>query len=355
MKHSQLNWSTPRPLAASFTRSLMLLSAIWLVAAIEANAQPFDAWASYSVESPGYSEIPDHADLNPTEAITLEAWVAFDAGSVGCQTIIGKGYEAGYWLGYCNGALRSWIGGINHDTEIQRPTGRWVHVAVTSDGAVRRHYFDGALVSQTNESGALLANANALRIGGDVDWPKAFTGVIDEVRLWDRVRSPEEIRSTMRMALEAPVDGLVAVWNFGPNDALGNHSGDIHGDVIGLTVPPGGCWNSSSQACLGDRFVVTAEWATSTDSGKAQLAPAFSEDTGIFSFFSSENWELMVKVLDGCGVNNNYWVFLAASTDVEYTVTVRDSLTGEVATYTNPLGNAAPATTDVTALPVCTP
>ncbi|HVS13483.1 MAG TPA: hypothetical protein VMV46_06150 [Thermoanaerobaculia bacterium] len=48
-----------------------------------------------------------------------------------------------------------------------------------------------------------------------------------------------------------------------------------------------------------------------------------------------------------------YWVFIAASTDQEYTVTVRDNLTGTEATYSNPLGTASPAVTDVTALPVC--
>jgi hypothetical protein len=48
--------------------------------------------------------------------------------------------------------------------------------------------------------------------------------------------------------------------------------------------------------------------------------------------------ELVAKVLNGCGVNNHYWVFLAGLTNVSVTVNVEDTLTGDTQTYTNPLG-----------------
>jgi hypothetical protein len=49
----------------------------------------------------------------------------------------------------------------------------------------------------------------------------------------------------------------------------------------------------------------------------------------------------MLKVLDGTGVNGHYWVFYGALSNVQYTITVRDTLTGAVQTYVNASGNQA--------------
>lgn len=78
-----------------------------------------------------------------------------------------------------------------------------------------------------------------------------------------------------------------------------------------------------------------------------------SLDAGLFYFFSAENWELMIKVLDACGINNHFWVFAAATTNVEYTIKVTDKVTGVEKTYRNPLGMAASAITDIEAFATC--
>ncbi|HNZ96420.1 MAG TPA: hypothetical protein PKM64_04410, partial [Thermoanaerobaculia bacterium] len=70
-------------------------------------------------------------------------------------------------------------------------------------------------------------------------------------------------------------------------------------------------------------------------------------------FFDAANLEMLVKVLDGCGINGHYWVFAAAATDVEYELTVRDAVTGQSRTWHSPLGVASPAITDTGALAVC--
>lgn len=76
-------------------------------------------------------------------------------------------------------------------------------------------------------------------------------------------------------------------------------------------------------------------------------------DSGLFWFFSASNWELLVKVLDGCSLNGHFWVFSAATTNVEYTLRVTDTRTGEVKVYLNPLGVAADAITDTGAFATC--
>ena len=62
---------------------------------------------------------------------------------------------------------------------------------------------------------------------------------------------------------------------------------------------------------------------------------------------------MLVKVLNGCALNNRYWVFAAATTDVGYTLRVTDTETGRIKTYTNQVGQAAPAITDTDAFATC--
>ena len=89
------------------------------------------------------------------------------------------------------------------------------------------------------------------------------------------------------------------------------------------------------------------------NTGVGRVAPLGSADSGIFYFFQKDNWELLLKVLDGCGVNERVWVFAAATTDVEYTLEVIDTETGQQVTYSNPLANLAAAVTDTDAFSSC--
>jgi hypothetical protein len=55
----------------------------------------------------------------------------------------------------------------------------------------------------------------------------------------------------------------------------------------------------------------------------------------------------------GCGFNNRYWVFYAATTDQEFTVTVTDLKTTQQVQYTNPLKNRADTVTDTSVFATC--
>ena len=58
----------------------------------------------------------------------------------------------------------------------------------------------------------------------------------------------------------------------------------------------------------------------------------------------------MIKVLDGRALNDHFWIYYGALSNVEYTVTVTDTVTGRRKTYINPEGRFASAG-DVRALP----
>lgn len=104
--------------------------------------------------------------------------------------------------------------------------------------------------------------------------------------------------------------------------------------------------------CLGDqRFEVSVAWRDFQGAtGHGQVVPFGNAGSGLFYFFGPDNWEILVKVLDGCDLNDRFWVFSAATTTVEYTLTVKDTVTGEATSYFNPLGVAAPSITDTDAL-----
>ncbi|MEM7351988.1 MAG: beta-propeller fold lactonase family protein [Acidobacteriota bacterium] len=116
-----------------------------------------------------------------------------------------------------------------------------------------------------------------------------------------------------------------------------------------------GCIAGPRTLCLNqDRFRVEADWRDPAgQSGPGEVVPVESNDSGLFWFFSPDNWELLVKVLDGCDFNERFWVFASATTDVEYTLQVTDTRSGETVMYLNPLGTAAPAITDTNALATC--
>jgi hypothetical protein len=113
-----------------------------------------------------------------------------------------------------------------------------------------------------------------------------------------------------------------------------------------------GCVSSDLDLCLQNgRFEVVAEWTDfSGNSGDGHALPlAGDANTGLLWFFSADNVEVTVKVLEGCPVNGHWWVFISSGSTVEYTVTVTDTATGESRQYTNDSGEAAPLVTDTQA------
>ena len=117
----------------------------------------------------------------------------------------------------------------------------------------------------------------------------------------------------------------------------------------------GGCQPSEARLCLrGGRFAVEATWRDPVGlPGQARVTEARTGDSGLLWFFRPENWELQVKVLDGCPVNGRYWVFAAGTTNVEYDLTVTDLTTGQQRTYHNPPHTTAVTVTDTGAFATC--
>lgn len=155
--------------------------------------------------------------LNVNEC-TFMAWINAETWD-GTRQIVGKSVHGG-----CSGRAQYGLfseGGtfkLRFETEDGRAdinadlpeTGKWVHVAFTNDGETATLYIDGESVADGAVPGVLKSIDDPLRIAQDCDRPNnVFTGMIDEVRLWNRALSEDDINIAKDLSATAtPVDPL---------------------------------------------------------------------------------------------------------------------------------------------------
>jgi photosystem II stability/assembly factor-like uncharacterized protein len=112
-------------------------------------------------------------------------------------------------------------------------------------------------------------------------------------------------------------------------------------DARVATLGAAACQAGPAALCLTDsRFRVEVSWQTATGTGVGTAVPLTS-DSVTFWFFQETNLELMVKVLDARAIDDHFWVFYGALSDVAYTITITDTESGAVRTYENPAGTLA--------------
>lgn len=146
--------------------------------------------------------VPNEADLNPTTALTLEAWIYPTAYNPAGSGVITKNFATSYWLGYSSiGRVYFYPKGgagqvLNSKVSTLIQLNTWTHLAATYDGSISRIYINGVEDTSTASlTGAIGVNTDTLYIGAERS--SAFfcnyQGHIDEVRLWSVARSAAEI------------------------------------------------------------------------------------------------------------------------------------------------------------------
>ncbi|MFY9588106.1 MAG: LamG-like jellyroll fold domain-containing protein [Actinomycetota bacterium] len=145
-------------------------------------------------------------------------------------------------------------GGVNHPaavtpTALVATPGVWHHGAVTYDGSTWRFYLDGQFDRALSLGGSFIPeslSAQHAAIGSSLPSTGGtctaaagfFQGVMDEVRIWNVVRSQSDIQSTMNQELESGT-GLRGRW--GLNEGSGTVANDSTGSTIG-TLTNGPAW-----------------------------------------------------------------------------------------------------------------
>jgi hypothetical protein len=115
-----------------------------------------------------------------------------------------------------------------------------------------------------------------------------------------------------------------------------------------------GCEPFDSILCLNrSRFDIEGFYTTRDGTQRVAYVHAVTPEAGYLWFFTSDNLELTVKVIDGCALNGAYWVFASGLTDLGVQLTAVDTKTGARKTYLNSLGHPFPNVQDTAAFTTC--
>jgi len=195
----------------------LLLTGLLLSAGVFAqnNALDFDGTNDY---------VSIGTILSNNASFTKEAWVYADI-NTGNRNIISSDGTA-FWVN--GGYLKAGINDVHNEVTSTStfPTGEWQHVAVTFDDAANTMnlYINGSLdVSNTNVTSSF--DGDPLYIGDHKGNGSAiFNGKIDDVRIWDDVRTQVEIKANMHTELAGTESNLVAYYKF--NETSGTTASD---------------------------------------------------------------------------------------------------------------------------------
>jgi len=144
---------------------------------------------------------------------TIEAWIN-PAKSAGTRPLILLGGDGGVSVAIeANTRLRA---GFGPDIQIRSESlispGKWNHIAVTFDGKSCRVFVNGRPGGEAKDLGGKLpAEASIKTFGAVAD---AFNGIIDEIRIWNRARSPRELRADLHHRLTGMEPELRGYWRF---------------------------------------------------------------------------------------------------------------------------------------------
>jgi hypothetical protein len=157
-----------------------------------------------------------------------------------------------------------------------------------------------------------------------------------------------------RLTVTDTKTGQAKTYQNTPGDCGGIDQGAFPGGAAALALDaatlappllfPGGaparaaaaCRTSGGDLCLDNRFVVNVDWRNPGNGTQGQgVAVPFSKLNGAFHFGQASNLELMAKVIN---LGDRVDFFWGALSDLEYTIHVTDTLTGQIKTYQNPAG-----------------
>ncbi|PYR76157.1 MAG: hypothetical protein DMF87_18785 [Acidobacteria bacterium] len=142
--------------------------------------------------------------LQMSQGLTLEAWV-YPTSIANYPKLIwrdGVNNVSPYnlQLAWGNGSVGLSVSTINGTYAVWAfraiVVNMWTHVAATYDGSVMRIFINGQLVNAVTASGSILPSIRDLWVGR-APWGEGFTGTLDDVRIYDRARSPSEIANDM--------------------------------------------------------------------------------------------------------------------------------------------------------------
>ena len=229
--------------------------------------------------------------------------------------------------------------GLNGANDVTvSPDGRFVYVAAFGGLAVLKRSMTGYLVLRTEHLQLTSLTGVTINRTGDRLYVTSTSGPGDGIFAYDRNVTGGQLALASVASLQDGVGGV---------DYLEIVQQPILSRAGDFVIAAAEAEDAVTTAATGDdgrlglgvggRFRIRARYTTQQGATGFAEALALSTDTGYMYFFDPENIELVIKVLDGCSVNQRYWVFIGGLTNVRVAIHVEDTSTGQVRTYVNPL------------------
>ncbi|MFA7402346.1 MAG: Ig-like domain-containing protein, partial [Pelobacteraceae bacterium] len=271
-----------------------------------------------------YASIADSAGLDVTTAMTLEAWIKPNDVSSSRQIIskYGASGNYSYQIGLAaTGQIRCDISGNGSTVDSLVSTNApitlnaWQHVAATFNAGALKLYVNGVEVaSKTSTITALKAGTTPLNIGRDPAGQYFFNGLIDEVAVYKRALTMEEIQSHLSAAPVVSLASPGQTTKYRPGEAgtatvTVNHAPGVNsltctasGAASGMMIVPFG----SSQTAVSQDFTFdvttnAASYATVTLTCRAVDAAGRIGSAGIDLIVA----DIVVPTVAGASIADN--------------------------------------------------
>ena len=308
-----------------------------------------------------YIDIGNDPSLQ-TELFTITAWIETSDIGRSWQTIVS--YEQGsHAVSVVNGRVTygwQWIFVENVKGTSEVRTGEWVFVTVTRDSDNKVCiYVNGELEKSTvvNTESRFLRSA---KIGGDTIDGEWFNGLIDEVAIYNKALSMEEIQRLYQSpeTMTGGEAGLVGYWNFDYDDGdIVKDSSSMHNDgklchAIGVREPeskPAESKPELAEGILGNAyyfdgdgdyidigndpslqtelFTITA-WIETSDIGRSwQTIVSYEQGSHAVSVVNGRvtygwQWIFVENVKGTSEVRTGEWVFVTVTRDSDNKVCI---------------------------------
>ena len=243
-------WSKP----ATFEMGLLNKSdwqAKWIGIAAGSSVNYVKGKLGQAVVLDGTSQtikIPHYDKLKPSAEITISAWIKPTECTDSWREIYRKeDGEARHLLaiGKTSGVFGLWCGLGIDGKYVERGAalaasgltdGEWHCLAATYDGSSITFYADGKQIGKAAVKGPMdTAGSSPAYIGSSGGSGEFFPGGIDDVRIYDRALSADEIKALAGATAKAAKRSLVGWWKL--DGSLANSAGGKDGEAAGVAPP----------------------------------------------------------------------------------------------------------------------
>ena len=162
-------------------------------------------------------ELVDSETLSLTEQITMEAWINPEVAVVSGDAMSVMTKDRCYYMQVRDSKIGNYFYNVNppgyHSSKSALKIGDWTHIAVAYDGKIIRFYINGKEDATVDATGSIAQTDDSLGIAAEVRIPsrgapnqRYYQGIIDEVRVSNIARTPDEIKTSFQEGLNLRVE-----------------------------------------------------------------------------------------------------------------------------------------------------